>query len=344
MLQIGIEQEFVFFNEAGEYVDADNTDYSVFAGIVDQFPAFEGDDRFLEPKSLERYPKRCYVEGFERHDAHGTLIETLPKALEIRTLPHTSVSDTVAEFRESYAAAMRLAAAEGLQPALVSRHPYKKTLDLFQGLGDEERRVRTEARFNLAKRAMFTHGLHVNVSLDGRSREEMQALVDKVCYYTPALIPWSYSSPFYLGEPFEGLCSRNYYRASTRNMVDLNERMGQFVVEFRGFDACGDSRLLSGVLGLFCGLLLDESLPGRASEQDADRLMLSSVAGYGDPSIRKECEEILWAATSAFGEGPGSFRLLETLLQTDDCYAARLKKRYNETESICSAITGHYDF
>ena len=111
-----------------------------------------------------------------------------------------------------------------------------------------------------------------------------------------------------------------------------------------GFDACGDFRLLEGVLGLFCGLLLDESLPGRAAEQDTDRLMRSSVAGYGDPSIRNESEEILRAARDAFREVPGSFRLLETLLQTDDCYAARLKKRYKETDSIRSAITGHYEF
>jgi hypothetical protein len=344
MFRIGIEQEFVFLNKAGEYVDADNTEYSLFRDIVDAFPSHPGDDRFLECKSLETTPKRCYVEGFERHDADGKLAETLPKALEIRTLPHRGVEGVVGEFRESYRQAMQLAGKHGLHPVLVSYHPYKTTLKRFVSLDEVELRVRGEARLDLAKRAMFTHGLHVNVSLDHLTKDKLQDRVRKICFYTPSIIPWSYSSPFYRGELFEGLCSRNYYRASSRNMVDLNERLGAYVIEFRGFDACGDFRLLDAVLRLFCGILLDEELPGRTGQQDSERLMLSSLRGYSDASIRDECRQLLKAAHKALGGDPGPFMLLETMLEKDNSYATQIKQRYNQSGSVRESVSGLYDF
>ena len=344
MLKIGIEQEFVFLNGAGEYVDADNTQYLDFAEIVDEFPAFEGDDLYLDCKSLETYPKRCYVEGFERHDESGELVATLPKALEIRTTPHDSVNGVVNEFRESWNCLMQIAQGRGLKPVLTSRHPFKNSLDLFREIGEEESRVRSEARFKLAKRAMFTHGLHVNVSLDGYSKERLQDLVEKVNYYTPSIIPWSYSSPFYLGELFDGLCSRNYYRASTRNMVDLNDRKDAQVIEFRGFDACGDHRLLEAVLRLFVGVLLDESLPGRTLHQDSEKLMQSSITGYSDPSLKEECRLILEAARHASDGDATPFHLLSSMLEANDCYASRMKQRYAETESIKASISGQFSY
>lgn len=344
MFKIGIEQEFVFLNEAGEYVDADNTTYSEFAEIVDQFPVFEGDDRHLDCKSLETYPKRCYVEGFERHDSSGTLVETLPKALEIRTTPHKTIGGAVTEFRASWNRLMGLAQGRGLIPALTSRHPFKNSLDFFENLGAEESLVRSEARLKLARRAMFTHGLHVNVSLEGYSESRLQDLVAKVNYYTPSIIPWSYSSPFYLGELFEGLCSRNYYRASTRNMVDLNDRKGTHVIEFRGFDACGDHQLLDAVLRLFVGVLLDESLPGRSLQQDSNRLMQSSIMGFGDPSIGEECRQILLAVQRVSGDDPEPFSLLESMLDSNVTYASRMKQRYSETGSIKASISEQFRY
>jgi hypothetical protein len=344
VLRVGIEHEFVFADAKGQYRDAENTDYALFRQIVDAFPAFPGDDAFLECKSLEQYPKRCYVEGFERHDRDGKRIETLPKGLEIRTLPHASVERAVEEFRNSYAEAMRLAARSGLAPVLTSRHPFKDSLALDRRLGPEESRVRTPAQLALATRAMVTHGMHVNVSLGEVPAARMLALVEKVNYYTPALIPWSFSSPFHQGKAFEGLCSRNYFRAHGRRMVDLHSRRGAGVLEFRGFDACGDARLLAALARLFCGFLLDESLPGTAPQQDPERVQLASLRGFDDPSLREEGRRVLRAARAALTDGDESFDLLETMLRENDSYAARMKARYAETGCIMDCISGQYSY
>ncbi len=50
----------MFVDKAGLYLDGDSAEYSIFSNIVDEFPAFEGDDVYLDCKSLEKYPKRCY--------------------------------------------------------------------------------------------------------------------------------------------------------------------------------------------------------------------------------------------------------------------------------------------
>lgn len=344
MLRVGIEHEFVFADSAGRYVDAETTDYSVFRDIVDEFPAFEGDDDCFDCKSLEQLPKRCYVEGFERHDPAGRRIETLPKGLEIRTLPHSSADGAVEEFRSSYAEAMRLAARSGLSPLLTSSHPFKDSLALDGRLGPEESKVRTPAQLALATRAMLTHGMHINVSLGECPAARMAALVEKTNYYTPALIPWSFSSPFHQGSAFEGLSCRNHRRADGRRLVDLITRRKTSVLEFRGFDACGDVRLLAAIVKLFCGFLLDESLPGKSPQQDPERLRRSSLTGFADASLRQEGQLVLRAARAALGGGDESFELLETMLRENDSYAARMKNRYAETGSIMDCISGQYGY
>ncbi len=343
-LKIGIEQEFVFADSSGRYLDADNAGYTVFSAIVDGFPAFVGDDAHLDCKSLETYPKRCYVEGFEHHDAHGRRIETLPKGLEIRTLPHDSVEGLVAEFRNSFTAVMDLAAGAGLSPLLTSCHPFKTSIGLGALIGDVERRVRSEQELALAVRAMLTHGMHVNVSLQDGSAGKMQDLAEKVNYYLPALIPWSFSSPFYEGKVFEGLCSRNYMRAESRQMVDVHERYSSHVLEFRGFDACGDSILLEALLSLYCGFLLDESLPGRSRQQETELLRRSSFAGFGDPSLKDQGLQILRASKAALADNSGRFELLEAMLRDNDSYAARMKQKYAQTGDIMGCISGWYEF
>jgi len=344
VLKVGIEQEFVFADAIGEYLDADNSDYSVFSAIVDGFPAVEGDDEHLDCKSLETYPKRCYVEGFERHDVNGEKTETLPKGLEIRTLPHDSVEGVLAEFRETYVAVMGLAANAGLFPVLTSRHPYKTSLRLDSHIGEVEYQVRTEQDMAVAMRSMLSHGMHVNVSLRGASAEKMQGLVEKINYYLPALVPWSFSSPFHEGKMFDGFCCRNYFRADSRRMADLHDRYGTSVLEFRGFDACGDTALLEAILLLYSGFILDESLPGRSAEQDPGLLRHSSLRGFRDPDLKEQGMQILRASRAAMNNADEPFERLEAMLRENDSYASRMKRRYAETGNIMASISGQYDF
>ena len=216
MMRIGIEQEFVFQDREGNYLDFENSEYSLFKGIVDTFPYFENDDAVFECKSLERVPKRCYVEGLERHDLDGNLVETVPKGLEIRTLPHFEIDTVVDEFSDSFVQTMRAAAQFGLSPLLTSNNPFKTSFAFSKPLNPTEIKMRTEKELAIVFGAMITHGLHVNVSMGDWSHEQMNDLVQKVNYYIPFIIPFSFSSPFYDGKAFAGLSCRNYFRAEKR--------------------------------------------------------------------------------------------------------------------------------
>jgi hypothetical protein len=172
----------------------------------------------------------------------------------------------------------------------------------------------------------------------------MQDLVEKINHYTPSLVPWSFSSPFCNGVVFDGLCARNHSRASTRSMAGLYNRQGIQVLEFRGFDAISDSRLLTALLKVFCGFLLEKSLQGRASVQDPDRLIRSSLYGFSDPEFKAEGLAILKEAKPALAEDPDSLELLEKMLEHNDSSSARMKQCYVDSGNIMDCISGRYDF
>lgn len=344
MMRIGIEQEIVFQDREGNYLDFGNAEYSLFKKIVDIFPYFENDDAVFECKSLERVPKRCYVEGFERHDLDGNLVETVPKGLEIRTLPHFEIDTVVDEFSDSFAQTMRAAAHFGLSPLLTSRNPFKTSVVFSKPLNPAETAMRTEKELAIALSSMLSHGIHVNASMSDWSHEQMIALVQKVNYYIPFIIPFSFSSPFYDGKAFAGLSCRNYFRAEKRQLVQLYERGSSEVLEFRGFDACGDARLLKSLLTLFKGFLLDKTLNKRSLSQDPERLKQSSLSGFEDQAIKDEGLIVLDAARAALRQGGSEFDQLETMLHTNDSYAARMKSLYFETRNIIGSISNQYNY
>ena len=122
-MRIGIEHEFVFKDRNGTYLDFDNAEFETFQKIVDAFPYMEDDDAYFECKSLEKKPKRCYVEGFERYDDRGRLTGTVPKGLEIRTLPHSTIEAVIDDFVHSYAQMLEFSSRKGLAPVLTSKNP-----------------------------------------------------------------------------------------------------------------------------------------------------------------------------------------------------------------------------
>ena len=184
--------------------------------------------------------------------------------------------------------------------------------------------LRTDRELDIALKAMLSHGMHVNVSIDDLSKAQMNDLLYKVNFYLPYIIPFSFSSPFSGEKTFDGLCARNYFRAETRQLTSLRERNGVLILEFRGFDACGDKKLLTSLLQLFRGLLIDRTLIERSALQDAELVKRSSLYGFSDETIRHGGLKVLNAAKAALEEEFHNYEYLETMLQTNQSYAARI--------------------
>lgn len=343
MIRIGIEHEFTFKDHAGNYLDFDNTEATTFQNIIDDFPYIENDGNLFECKSLEKLPKRCYLEGFERYNLEGSLIKTLPKGVEIRTAPHDSVDALMDDFLYSYNLITQIAARQYLSPLHISYHPFKTSCSLKKSLNRKETSVRTEKELDFALKSMLLQAFHVNVSLSDRSHQQMNDLVQKINYYFPYIIPFSFSSPFYDGKVFEGLSYRNYFRSGRWELVNIKKRNGIDVIEFSGFDACGDIRLMKALILLFKGLVLDEILMERSVSQDAKILRLSSLKGFGDRMIKQKGQMVLKAAKNALGEEGKSLDFLEAMLTNNDSYAAKMKNTFFETGDIMACISNQFN-
>ncbi|MFT7824133.1 MAG: hypothetical protein ABXS92_05160, partial [Sulfurimonas sp.] len=196
-----------------------------------------------------------------------------------------------------------------------------------------------------ASNAMLFHGLHINLSIDNLRKEKLLEYVNKMNYYLPFFLPFGFSSPFYDNDLFEGFSYRIFRRAQTRKLVRMQKRKEVDVIEFAGFNACGDSKLLKSLILLLKGILLDKTLTKRAATQDAELVKLSALKGFEDESIKKGGLLVLEAAKAALEKDEAEvLESLKTMLSTNNSYAKRVKESYLKTGDIIGSASDRYDF
>jgi gamma-glutamyl:cysteine ligase YbdK (ATP-grasp superfamily) len=343
-MKIGIEHEFVFKNPNGDYLDFANTEYTLFQKIVDDFPCEKSDSQYFECKSLETQPKRCYIEGFERYDEEGKVVATIPKGLEIRTTPHSSCDELIAEFVSSYHYMENAAKKFGLSPLLVCWHPFKDTVVFNQPFNQTEQKIRTKEEAERASHSMLSSGMHFNVSVPSlTSMEQMQQLLYKINYYTPFIIPYSFSSPF-SKSMIPCLSNRNYNLYLDRwPIAYIATRKNNIIIEFRGFDACGDAKLLKALILLFKALIAETALQGKALYPDKKLLTSSVCYGFDDPVIKKEGKALLNTLQEKIADEEAII-LLRTILDNNNSYAKRMREIYTKTGDIIQTVSNQYRY
>lgn len=344
MIKIGCEQEFSFKNARGEYLDFTNSNYQLFSEIVEEFPLVPGDEQVFDCKSLETAPKRCYVEGVERHDESGNLLATDPKGLELRTTPHTNIDELINEFRSSFRAMTHLCKKRGLHPLLISRNPFTSKPSLQVPFNHKELSLRTEGQLNIALRSLLTPGFHINISVAGYDLEQTTDLAEKINYYMPYIIPYTFSSPFIDGKLTEFQSTRNLMRASKRQLTSVDNRKGCHVVEFRGYDPVGQVGILRAILYLTRGLVLDTRLNGRSEQQNAEMLQQVSKHGFSPATVRAAAFEVLNAVKSALGDDAHEVDLLFEMLYSNQSESMRIREKYLDCRDIIESISDMYDF
>jgi gamma-glutamyl:cysteine ligase YbdK (ATP-grasp superfamily) len=169
-------------------------------------------------------------------------------------------------------------------------------------------------------------------------------------WYSPYLVPLSFSSPFRDGAPWGGLSARTHVRTGPRPAVlaflgdgvpqvpsdpsltqpaRLPAEVGR--LEFKAFDACPDPELYGELLSLLTGLALDDTLPGRRTTPDAELHRRAARAGYADPELRAGAAAALDAAAAAVADRPADtarLRSLRARFDRGDCPARDMLARY----------------
>ena len=209
---------------------------------------------------------------------------------------------------------------------------------------------------------MLTQGPDLNLSAAGLTPTQLVDIGQKLTYYSPFIIPFSYSAPFYLGKPW-GLSARTFYRTGARpaamvfvakesDLIDSTPSLTQIArvpaeigrIEFKAFDSCGDFELYGSLLALLKGLILDKTLSGRATVPDAKRHQQSARDGFANEYIYAEAQRAVGAACTATNDRQDLIRLerLQSMLQRQYSPAKEMLEKYRQGQSISQILAQQY--
>jgi hypothetical protein len=347
----GIEHEIALVHVGGGFADYTSTTFDDLQAVVDALPEDRADypDLRVGDQGIKR--KRWYVEGYERFDDRGELVRCDPKGLEVRTRIHDSVEAAVSALR----ADLRLLDAElagtGLRAATIAFNPVRSEYRIEPPLNEWERTHRFGSpEERTAHVHMSTYGPDLNLSCADLDEAEIVDAGRKLTYYSPWLVPLSFSSPFRDGGPWGGLSARTAVRTGVRPaaLVFLAGPEGQLAadpsltqvarlpaevgrIEFKAFDACPDPDLYGELLSLLTGVVLDDTLPGRRTTPDAGLHKHVAGVGLADDEVHAGTGELLDAAERALAYRP-----------SDRARLASLRERWRRRESPAEKMLEAY--
>lgn len=364
MFSFGIEHEVAFLNSEGKFADFSRTKFADFEQIISRLPIYPSDYPQLRVGDAGIKKKRWYIEGFERFADDEKVIECLPKGIEIRTTVHSDIQSVITELSESFCLLREVASTFGFSPVLVSFNPYHTVFEPEPPLNDYElRRRQASPEKQTATIPMLTYGPDLNISVADLDSERVIDIGRKLTYYSPYIVPFSYSSPFYEGTLWPGLSVRTFVRTGKRPaamvFVEKREQLINSVpsltkiaripaevgrIEFKAFDSCDDFSIYAGLLALLKGLVLDESLLGRATIPDAASHQLSAQFGFDNEDIFENATKVLQAAKVALALDPDANLLkpLFVLLEKRETPAHELIGVFKRVGSIEDALRHTY--
>lgn len=352
----GIEHEAAFFNSKGEFADFKNTLFSDFEKIISHLPTYETDYPQLRIGDAGIKLKRWYIEGYERYNDQGITTSCSPKGIEIRTTINSSIDNAIRELTESDKQLQKAAKQLGYVPALTSFNPHRTVFEPAPALSHFEIMRRSGSpEKQTADIPMLTYGPDLSLSKSDMSAEQMINSAQKLTYYSPWLIPFSFSSPFYNGESWVGLSARSWHRTGARpatmvflkdekHMIASNPSLTQIArvpaeigrIEFKAFDSCSNFNLYASLLALLKGLILDTTLSGRAITPDKQLHQKSALMGFHDDEILIESYNVLEAADNALrgDHDREKLNLLFNMLSHRETPADEMKRIYSGNGSI----------
>jgi carboxylate-amine ligase len=234
-----------------------------------------------------------YVEGYHVPDVDAAVPDIIPKGIEIRTPPCTSIAGTLELLATLHERLQEALAQRGRQAVALSYHPVD---DHFEGPQGN----RSHDRWQWVLQAMLSYGPDVNISLpaDLAGQRNDEDLFSKVNYYAPALVALTVASPFHRGQPWiingrVGKSLRTYRRSVVGQSLRVHPEQGGRL-EFKSFEMTHRLGDFHAYLLLWLTLLLDEKLGGRASVQSRIYdLGAAACDGLAVDHLRDRAAEVL---------------------------------------------------
>lgn len=358
--RFGIEHEFPAIDTSGRFCDYATSTFDELDRVLAGMPIFETDYPGLRVGDLGIKSKRWYIEGFERFSGDGAYLRTDPKGFEIRTPICGSLAAAVDTLHADFARWQREARPYGYRPGWTSFNPYREDYVPDPPLNAWEVADRSTPEEQTAHIHMLTYGPDISFSHPDLSVAQTIDIARKLTWYSPYIVPFSFSSPFHCGGLWGGLSRRTFHRTGPRPSVlvfvsDTADVVPSFPtltdrarvpaeagrIEFKAFD-CPRSLDAYRALGtLLLGLALDTTLSGRATVPSAELHQLSAARGFDAAEVRTGAAAALAAAREALPSALATeLRPLDDMLASGRTPAHAMIDRFRQTGDIIATITG----
>lgn len=356
--RFGLEHEYPVVDAQNRFCDFTNSTFEDFNRILEPLPIDPSDYDSLRIGDLGIKKKRWYIEGFERFSSSGEYLCTIPKGFEIRTPIRPSIAEAVETLEEDLATWKHEAEKYGYRAVLTSLNPYQQEYVPDPVLNEFEIAQRQSPEEQTAYIHMLTYGPDISLSHPDLGAEGAIDLGKKLTYYSPFIVPFSFSSPFFGGDLWGGYSRRTYYRTGMRpaalvfvgndseitpsfptltDKARIPAEVGR--VEFKAFDCPRDVRGFEALGMLLLGLSLDDTLPGRVLVPNGEAHRLSASRAFDAPEILTGSNEVLIAARRAL---PAEMRTvldpLFGMLEDRETPAHAMIARYEATGSLLEAL------
>lgn len=333
-MRCGIEFEYLLWDlagpEPGRLRDFTNLDFATIAPLLEDKPG--RDDPSLASGDMGIRRGYWYLEGDERFHPDGSFSALIVKGVEIRTPPAPTVASAIESLLTIERELTRALAAGGLALGIVGFNPLRPRYDFDPPLNDWERAERARDRsYDGTHVSTLSYGPDINLSHPDWTPEQCLDAARKLNFYAPFIVPFSFSSPFYAGEIWDGPSKRTYERAAHRPAVKLYLEPGTHApsplvgpprlpseigrLEFKAFDAMPDLEVLTGCCHLLEGICLAEELPARGETANLALYQRAALAGFEDEWVRQGAMVLLVKAGQALRQAgkPGAADALAPL-------------------------------
>jgi hypothetical protein len=348
-MKFGIEAEYALVRPDGRFADFTNTDYAEVRALLDPLPDYRHPELRVGDAGIR--VKNWYAEGDERFDQSGRSTGLAVKGVEIRTPVCAAVAESVASLEKLRAMLKAEVGAQGWSLAAIGFNPCTAAYQPEYAQWEKDFHA-SHAANALPEISTLSYGPDFNFSRDGVGPEAAVETARRLTYYSPWIVPFSFSSPFVGGALWEGLSYRTYRRTGLRpaalahlaggyphslaKEADPLSQHGR--IEFKAFDMVADDRLLAELFQLVLGIALADArdVPGTADLPDRRRHQMVAVTGFDDADVRREAARLVEVARAALRQRGQSeaFALLEDMLASRRTPAHPMRERFARTGSL----------
>jgi hypothetical protein len=348
-MKFGIEAEYALVRPDGRFADFTNTAHGEVRALLDPLPDYRHPELRVGDAGIR--VKNWYAEGDERFDESGRSTDLAVKGVEIRTPVCATVADSVSSLKALRAVLERELKAQGWSLTAIGFNPC--TAEYRPAYAPWEREFHASHPANaLPEISTLSYGPDLNFSRSGASPKAVIEAARRLTYYSPWIVPFSFSSPFVRSALWEGLSYRTFQRTGPRpaalahlagrhphplaRQADPLSQHGR--VEFKVFDMVADDRLLAELFHLVLGIALADAaeVPGTADLPDGQRHRMVALTGFDDNGVHHEAGRLVALARETlrqleFGE---EFPLLEAMLTARRTPAHSMRERFVRTGSL----------